>query len=330
MRNYLVFIAIFFITITQAQIMLPAYQAIQYRRKSLPIITSALTCLTSTTAASGGTITSDGGTPVTVRGVCWSTTPGPTIALPTKTNDGSGIGAFISNLLLLIPNTTYYVRAYATNNIGTAYGDELTFTTTTAPPPLVTIGTQVWTTKNLDVTTYRDGTPIPQVTDPNAWSNLTTGAWCYYNNDPLNGQIYGKLYNWYAVAGIYNTASLNNLSLRKQIAPIGFHVPSEVDYQNLESFLGGAVAASSKMREVCTTLWIINNQDATNTSGFTALPSGRRVGSSGWDFNSIGYDCQLWTSNQFSAVVYHVVTSYNNYIQGIQNYNGSSIRLIMD
>ena len=70
---------------------------------------------------------------------------------------------------------------------------------------------------------YRDGTPIPQVTDPTAWANLTTGAWCYYNNDPANGAIYGKLYNWYAVAGIHDAASLNNPSLRKQFAPQGWH-----------------------------------------------------------------------------------------------------------
>jgi Protein of unknown function (DUF1566) len=91
--------------------------------------TTAISSLASTTAISGGNITADGGVAVTARGVCWSTSPSPTIALSTKTNDGTGIGVFVSSLTSLSPNTTYYVRAYATNSIGTAYGNELSFTT---------------------------------------------------------------------------------------------------------------------------------------------------------------------------------------------------------
>lgn len=85
----------------------------------------------------------------------------------------------------------------------------------------VTIGTQVWNIKNLDVVTYRDGTPIPQVSDPAQWSSLTTGAWCYYNNDSSNNSSVGKLYNWYAVAGIFDEASKTDVTKRKQLAPIG-------------------------------------------------------------------------------------------------------------
>ncbi|RYY08664.1 MAG: hypothetical protein EOO04_39670, partial [Chitinophagaceae bacterium] len=88
--------------------------------------------------------------------------------------------------------------------------------------PLVTkICDQVWTVKNLDVTTYRNGDPIPQVTDPNAWATARTGAWCYYDNDPSNGAIYGKLYNWYAV----NDA--------RGLAPAGWHVPSDAEWNTL-------------------------------------------------------------------------------------------------
>lgn len=85
----------------------------------------------------------------------------------------------------------------------------------------VTIGTQVWNIKNLGVVTYRDGTPIPQVSDPAQWSSLTTGAWCYYNNDSSNNSSVGKLYNWYAVAGIFDEASKTDVTKRKQLAPIG-------------------------------------------------------------------------------------------------------------
>lgn len=80
----------------------------------------------------------------------------------------------------------------------------------------VTICNQTWTKSNLNVSKYSDGTPIPQVTDPIAWQNLTTGAWCYNNNDTANGVVYGKLYNWYAVAGIYDAASASNPALRKK------------------------------------------------------------------------------------------------------------------
>ena len=100
----------------------------------------------------------------------------------------------------------------------------------------VTIGTQVWTAKNLDVNAYTDGTPIPQVTDATDWKNLTTGAWCYYENSTANGTYYGKLYNWYAVAGIHdNNANTPN----KGLAPKGWHVPTDVEWTTLTDFLGG-------------------------------------------------------------------------------------------
>ena len=91
----------------------------------------------------------------------------------------------------------------------------------------VIIGTQEWVSENLNVSKYNDGTIIPQVTDPTAWSNLTTGEWCYYDNDPANGLIYGKLYNYYAVAGIHdNDPNTPN----KFLAPAGWHVPTDVDW----------------------------------------------------------------------------------------------------
>jgi len=108
--------------------------------------------------------------------------------------------------------------------------------TSTTPTPLVTIGTQTWTSKNLDVATYSDGTVIPQVTDQTAWANLTTGAWCYYNNDAANGTTYGKLYNWCAVAGIHDT---DPDTLNKKLAPTGWHVPTDDEWTTLTTELGG-------------------------------------------------------------------------------------------
>jgi uncharacterized protein (TIGR02145 family) len=120
----------------------------------------------------------------------------------------------------------------------------------------VTIGTQVWTSTNLNVSTYRDGTPIPQVTNSTQWANLTTGAWCYYNNDPANEAVYGKLYNWYAVVGIWNEASKTDFSQRKQLAPTGYHIPRQDsgsgEIQLLINYLGGGGVAGGKLKSTGT------------------------------------------------------------------------------
>ena len=164
---------------------------------------------------------------------------------------------------------------------------------TTAPMPNVTIGTQIWCTRNLDVTTYRDGTPIPQVTDPTQWQNLTTGAWCYYNNDPANGAIYGKLYNWYAVAGIHDN---NPATPNKILAPTGWHVPSDTEWNTLFTFLGGTSLAGGKMKSTGTSLWQSPNTGATNESGFSALPGGYRNFDGA--YTNINVMSFLWSSSE--------------------------------
>ena len=127
--------------------------------------------------------------------------------------------------------------------------------------PNVIIGAQTWSAKNLDITTYRNGDTIPQVTDPEQWGALTTGAWCYYNNDSTNNAIYGKLYNWYAVID------------SRGLAPLGWHVPSDKEWYTLIDYLGGVDIAGGKMKSV-SSLWISPNTGATNSSGFSALPGG--------------------------------------------------------
>jgi len=217
--------------------------------------------------------------------------------------------------------------------------DSITFKRPPANLPHLTICSQVWSTKNLDVTSYTDGTPIPQITDPTAWANATTGAWCYYNNDPANGVIYGKLYNWYAVVGIYDSASLNNPSLRKQLAPLGWHMPSISDWFNIISCLGGSSLGGSdfsiaggKMKETGTLHWETPNVNATNSSGFTALPGGERnyfgtfdVGVSvygGWwsnsDSGNFGYHVGIWNNSD------------NLILSGIGKLSGSYVRCIRD
>ena len=129
--------------------------------------------------------------------------------------------------------------------------------------PNIVIGTQRWMRQNLDVAFYRNGDPIPHITDPVQWANATTGAWCYYNNDSLMGGAYGKLYNWYAVND------------PRGLAPEGWHVPTDEEWTVLENLLGGEFVAGTKLKEAGTKHWATNNR-GNNISGFTALPGGLR------------------------------------------------------
>jgi uncharacterized protein (TIGR02145 family) len=320
------------------------------------LITTAVSSITQTSSSSGGNISNDGGAAITTRGVCWSTSPNPTIALTTKTTNGAGIGAFTSNITGLTANTSYFTRAYATNSQGTAYGNEISFTTlqnstgvNIAGPNVtdidgnvyasVTNCGQTWSKSNLNVTKYSDGTPIPQVTDPTQWDNLTTGAWCYYQNNTANGPIYGKLYNWYAVAGIYDAASAANPALRKKLAPTGWHLPSDADWSTLINCLdpsanGGTYTnvAGGAMKETGTTHWNIPNSGATNSSGFTGLPAGSRFGYG--TFYGIGLSGLWWSSSENdTADAWSRSLSYNIGSALRTNYEkklGFSVRCLRD
>ncbi len=252
------------------------------------LTTTAINSITTNSAISGGSISADGGGSISARGVVWSTSTSPTISLSTKTNDGTGIGSFTSTIVNLTPATNYYARAYATNSAGTNYGLELTFSTFSPT------GSNIWSTKNLDVTTYRDGTPIPNVTDIKTWANLKTGAWCYFNNDSTNGATYGKLYNWYAVAGIHdNDPNTPN----KILAPTGWHVSTDGEWTDLITFLGGRDVAGGKMKS--TTNWMSPNTGATNESGFSGLPGGYFIG--GDFFVQLKIDGNWWSSSEINT-----------------------------
>jgi len=151
--------------------------------------------------------------------------------------------------------------------------------------PSVTICTQVWMNTNLDVSTYRNGDPIPKVTDITDWAALTTGAYCYYNNDSATyAATYGKLYNWYAVND------------PRGLAPAGWHVPSDAEWTTIETCLGGASVAGGAMKETGTTHWASPNTGATNSSGFTGLPGGYRT--NGGSFSSVGFLGYWWSSTE--------------------------------
>ena len=300
---------------------------------TLPVLmTSAITNITQISATGGGNITSDGGSTVTARGICWGTSQNPTIT-NNKTNNGFGIGSFTSNLTGLIANTTYYIRAYATNSVGTVYGNEVSFTTLKNKENetvtdidgnvyhTVTIGTQVWMVENLKTTKYNDGTNVPNVTFNTAWNNLATPGYCWYNNNINNKKIYGALYNWYATS-------------TGKLAPKGWHVPSDEEWTTLVNYLGGEMVAGGKLKEVGTQHWKNPNTNATNESGFTGIASGLRdyVGT----FNSEDNTYSAWwsLSSSTSVLAWYRVLSFDRgsivRSDGAGKSAGFSVRCIKD
>ncbi|MCK3682627.1 fibrobacter succinogenes major paralogous domain-containing protein [Maribellus sp. YY47] len=293
------------------------------------ITTEQVTAITTTTATCSGNITNDGGAPVTACGMVWGTTENPTVDNNTGiTTDGTGTGSYTSNLTGLTPNTTHYVRAYATNSTGTGYGNQQTFTTLDGVIDadgnvyrVITIGTQTWMAENLKTTHYNDGTEIPNITDSNEWVALTSGAYCWYNNDETTYKdTYGALYNWYAV----NTGKL---------APTGWHVPTDAEWRVLIDYLGDEREVSGKLKESGITHWANPNFAATNETGFTALPGGYREYQYG-AFDGIGNTGFWWSATEsvnnsawYRAMfaVSSIVTT-PNYFKG----NGFSVRCIRD
>jgi uncharacterized protein (TIGR02145 family) len=196
-----------------------------------------------------------------------------------------------------------------------------TTSTTTIFLPVVTICGLEWTTENLDVSTYRNGDPIPQVTDPTEWAALTTGAWCYYNNDPANGAIYGKLYNWYA------------LTDPRGLAPAGYRLITDAEYLALRTCLQSGVPlvpAGGSLKEAGTVHWAAPNDGATNITGFTALPGGTRS----FGFSGITTEANFWTSAEFDAtrgISYRIVNFLPSFNRGsVLKFWGGSVRLVKD
>ena len=296
---------------------------------SLPTLTTiTVSSITETTFVSGGNITNNGGGAVTSRGVCWSTSSNPTTADNSSVN-GSGTGSFVSNLSGLTGGTTYYVRAYAINSVGTAYGNEVSFTTTTSSSSItdadgnvytsVTIGTQEWMTENLRTTKYSDGTVIPNVTSNSDWSNLSTGAWCNYSNSSTNDATYGKLYNWYAV----NT---------NKLCPTGWHVPSDAEWTVLTDYLAADGHSGAEGRALKATSGWNSGGNGTDDYGFLGLPGGSR--SPNGDFCHIGNSGYWWSSSQNDPnnAWSRDLGNYNGIVNRNYNYNkhGFSVRCLRD
>ena len=314
---------------------------------------------------SGGNTISIGSSSIQSKGVVWSTSLNPTVELSTKTIDGSGNSNFNSQISNLDSNTEYYIRAYATNSSGTGYGNHIQFKTTFAPIiagngfsdingnsySSLIINNKEWSSKNLAVKKYRNGDNIPEVQSPSDWANLTTGAWCYYNNDSSN-ETFGILYNWYAVND------------SRGLAPNGWHIPSDNEWgllqQNLiyagyncdgdtnlltnegerNDKLGKAIA-STTFQQGTSTPNIgspANVPNTNNRTGFSALGSGGRGSDGG--FQWLNKTEHWWSTSTFisnnkktyvknRAIVGHIQYGLNNNGGSSRNH-GYSVRLIKD
>ena len=191
----------------------------------------------------------------------------------------------------------------------------------------VKICDQTWMQKNLNVSRYRNGDIIPQVSNPSDWANLTTGAWCWYNNDSATyGSVYGRLYNWYAVND------------PRGLAPAGWHVPSDGEWTTLTDCLGGVDSAGGKMKEEGTVHWNSPNTGATNSSGFNALPGGyidpggyfvyNRIEGIFWSSTSVS-NSDAWYRYLDNATS-NIYRGYNGYFNDQHKTDGFSIRCIKD
>ena len=324
------------------------------------VTTTIVSNIAPTSATCGGNIISNGGASITERGVCWSTRHYPTIYDAHK-SVGNGSGSFNSSITQLASNITYYVRAYATNQYGTVYGNEVSFTTTVNPngdehscsgTPIVTdvdgnvyntvqIGGQCWLRENLRTTKYSDGTSLTYNSGNN--TSYSTGYWHYPNGDSQNKQSYGLLYNWKAV--MHDESSSNATPSGVQgICPNGWHLPSDaewsqlVDYVSSQSeygcgndntFIGKALAASTGWLNRAETCSVGNDQSSNNATRFGALPAGFLSD----HFANLGYSVHFWSSTEQSSSVAYFRDLFDSYKTGLDKdayykYRGYSVRCL--
>jgi uncharacterized protein (TIGR02145 family) len=208
-------------------------------------------------------IVSKGNGTISLVGFCWNTTENPTVNSQNVKSTIVNENNFTSDILGLEKNTKYYIRAFAYNETGISYSNQIECTTLNNVDSIysdITIGNQIWTSRNLDISNYRNGDPIRHAYNSQEWmdaENKKEGAWCYYKHDGKNGEKYGKLYNWYAVND------------QRGLAPEGYHIPNGEEWTILSDFLGENAGKKMKSKNG----WS-NNGNGDNSSGFNGLSGG--------------------------------------------------------
>ena len=311
---------------------------------------SPVSNITEHTAVCGGEVLTDGGMPIIERGICWSTSHNPTIS-NSRTMDGAGVGAFTSTINGLTAGTTYYVRAYAVNSVGTAYSGEISFTTvidaclgvTTVTDidgnvyNTLSIGNQCWMKENLRTTKYADGTTIASGS-----GTSTTVAYYYSTSGNFNN---GKLYNWKAVMRTSSSSAANPSGVQG-ICPDGWHVPSDAEWNQLTEYVSSqsqyccsnnpeniakALASISNWNSCSTICAVGDTPSNNNATGFSALP----VGGYYVDVHSTsGNGANFWSATESSSSnAYNRNLNYNNATVNRYSYgksSGYSVRCVRD
>ncbi|MGB6036125.1 MAG: fibrobacter succinogenes major paralogous domain-containing protein [Cryomorphaceae bacterium] len=268
-------------------------------------------------AEGGGSVLSEGNSPITARGLVWSDAPGVTLAnASASTNQVDPTGSFLTTIdrkseteMFLDSNTTYYTRAYAVNDQGVGYGDELSFTTMETfyieGEPLTDVEGNVyrtvemekegmtWMAENLKVTSYNNGDPIPFIPDTEAWLEDSLGAYCYWENDPSFVPDYGNLYKLTVVQDL------------RGLCPTGWHVPTNSDWNQLrdhvENYSTSTADISVQLREEGDEFWVAESESANNFSGFSARGGGYRRNDDGFgEFLFFGQLAVFWCSTPFT------------------------------
>jgi uncharacterized protein (TIGR02145 family) len=314
-----------------------------------PALTTAdITSLTTNSVIGGGTVTNEGGATVSTRGMCWSTIPNPTTD-DSKTADGTGPGSFTSAVTGLLPNTTYHLRAFATNSAGTTYGNDLSILTYTVGDisgnfyHSVTINTQIWMKENLSVTKYNNGDDIGTTSPPLKDISSETNPqyqWPAFG-DEASVALYGRLYTWYAIND------------NRKVCPAGWHVPTDAEWTTMEDWLTAngynydgttTYDTYNKLAKALasTTFWkasdvtgSVGNTDFPeyrNKSGFTALPAASRY--PGVSFGMNNSDGAWWSATSGSEGFAWLRSIYyggaNEPRSGSTKNTGISVRCIKD
>jgi uncharacterized protein (TIGR02145 family) len=305
-------------------------------KREVKISTKGVSEVMATTAKVTGEII-DMGEGIDDYGVYYSTTANNSnsqggILLSNGKPTSTGIFTYQINGLKL--NTIYYIKVYATNKEGTAYGNELSFKTDLSHISdidgniykTVQIGTQLWMGENLKTTKYRNGILIGTTTPPGleiSGESTPKYQWAYgYDENYVT--TYGRLYTWYAVTDT------------RGLCPTGWHVPSDAEWTALTDLLGGEGVAGGKLKETGTSHWISPNTGATNETGFTALPGGERISNGNCGF--LGLGGHWWSSTEQGVTTAWSRFMYNdiNYVirdstmfYSIKRW-GYSVRCIMD
>ena len=301
--------------------------------------TTDISLITTSTASSGGKIISDGGGTIISTGICWNTIGNPTIN-DFKTIDVNNNGTFLSNLSSLEGSTRYFVRSYATNKVGTSYGNQKllwTKSNITATDydgnvyQTITIGTQVWMAENLKTTHYRNGDNITYFSANIAENEIIEiGGYNWYNDSIKFKNIYGANYNWFAYTDSRN------------LCPVGWHIPSLDEWNTLINYLDGPNVAAGKMKEDGLNHWKSPNE-ADNSSGFNALPAGDGFEMGDYNsstkqllsYNGLGYWARFGSSTRMQYYVSsYIIELDNTNILSISNdfrfYYTVSVRCIKD